>query len=388
MGFKKILFLSALSITCFFRSNGQDFKYIEGIYHLRSKQSAELLFRVNGNAYRVPLKKSDNHGFSKEFPGNFLIRYTEANPLEAAVCYNRPYFPANLLVQNATATIIYVNDRYCDFQYQTGKANGEATLARQNISKEDRIKYTIQPGAVFKVSFMSAKPEVSILFWDQAPEHIETSPVIPFLSRPNGRSISIGLMWPFLNVNAINMYLKSHNQPLLQNKNPMLFTSIGQYWKSGLGFNFGLGLGSQSQSLLADFSYQVAMNRHFYLGFGTGLRFDSFDINSFPTEELEKVADTSRFHNSRLSISPHIDLMLRKISNNVWGTQFLKLSLGLVLGVSNSAEWIYQTGKSVPSKGKVNIYYSDAATLNKMPAMPNCLFMLSVSYSFMNFKSQ
>jgi hypothetical protein len=80
--------------------------------------------------------------------------------------------------------------------------------------------------------------------------------------------------------------------------------------------------------------------------------------------------------------------MSRKLNNNVWGTQFLKLGIGAYIDLSNS-KWKYEIGQdAVDSKGNHYKKYVFSQYLNSMPTFSKYIFYFSLSYSIFAFEQQ
>ena len=96
----------------------------------------------------------------------------------------------------------------------------------------------------------------------------------------------------------------------------------------------------------------------------------------------------SQFGFTNISVSPRIDLMRRKIINNVYSSEFIKVGTGVMIDLYKDS-WSYAVGHdAVDNKGRHYTAYDFVQYVNGIPAFSKYIFFVSLSYSFLFFDKQ
>ncbi len=356
---------------------------------------------VNGKSYNansdLPRGVSGNSviwktQFRCKGPLNYLIGYDTLVPDSGRVYYNKPYFNSDIDTRFISASIgivTYLGTHFCIYQFMGNKKNGEPVLARQVMSAKDTIRFNLKIGAKFRVTYLNKKPEVAILHYDQALPDSIVKYTEPFLSRPNGIEVSLGVQAISLNNTAFNNYLKANNQLPRSNVEPLISFGVNQYFKSGLWYGLGISGGAGFLALSAGGGYLQKISKHYSINCSVHFVGDEYTIPSFVNPELSAITSPSQFVYSNRVLNPRIELMRRKTQNNVWGCQFLKIGAGAYFALNPNNAWTYQVGSTTKdSKGNTSVHYYDAQILKNLPPLPASLFYVSLTYSFLNFLKQ
>ena len=371
------------------RAYGQQIRFAKGVYHHHGK-STYYSYVVDGYTHQVS-------GYNPSFwPGmglpGYMVGYNVSDPAKAQVYYNKPYFDSTQIkykILNTTGKIIYVNKRYCVYQFMANKVNKEPVTAHQDISKEDLQNHGIQPGASFKVQYLDKAPEVAIIYWDSIAENNVINDKAPFLTRPNGTLYDFESDAIFMQPRATNQYLSANEQRQIHAVVPAFMFSIGHCYKSGLWFGGGIGGGPKLFAANFGLGYMQKINRNVYISASAFLSSQNYSVPAFSNPQFKTVADTSQFSYTNWYFNPKIDFIWRNTKNNVRGTSFVKLGIGAFISLQPNRQWVYQTGYAASNgKGGKTTDYNYVADVNNMPPLPGCMFYISLSYSFCHFRKQ
>ena len=173
-----------------------------------------ITYHVDGRIYKVefyPLK-GWSRNFSKKFPGSFMVGYDSLTPEKAKVYFDKPSFPGQLDSEKTAGTtgiIIYLNKRYCDYQFQANKKNNEPVTARQHISAGDIKEYKLKTGSELRVQYLKSEPEIAVIFYTHPLNDSSTEFTKPFLTKPNGLEVDFEARWLFIGSKSMTIISKN-----------------------------------------------------------------------------------------------------------------------------------------------------------------------------------